>query len=359
MIDVFEIKLHYPIPIFLYTSNIKSIYEFYKFLSELKNDTLVIPLENFEFITIDELDISKSYRLKSVLVPKGEILVKFFLGLLEGLNIYYYFLPIVEINPIGKKLLNKKRKNKNWSIEWKSFLRYINLIKDRMIKFEVFENEFLSLIISNVSYKEPLFYVGELVKLKNKSVYGRIVELREKSVFLDNGEFYNKSDLITIKTQPETNIKHSDSKFMIEFLLKYLNRELIKYGLELVRKEFDFEKVEISKDCLKDFLKNKRINLVFKSEKIKEKFSNFKFPFILDENSEYSFLIDSPRYLKSPKKLYKEVSKLFLNLDHNCPRVYSKIPVKLKLKDGRYLISNNYNSAICNEEEINIGILVL
>lgn len=359
MIDVFEIKLHYPIPIFLYTSNIKSIYEFYKFINELKGETLVVPLENFSFITIDELDISKSYKLKSVLVPKGEILIKFFLGLLEGLNIYHYFLAIVDANPIGKKLLNKKSKSKNWSSEWKSFLRYINLIKDRMIKFEVFEDEFIALIVSNASYKEPSFYVGELVKLKNKPIYGKIIEVREKSVFLDNGEFYNKSDLISIKTYPDKDIKYSDSKFMIEFFLKYLNRELIKYGLELVRKDLEFEKVEVSEDYLKDFLKNKNVNLIFKNEKIKEKYLNFNFAFIIDENSRYSFLIDSPRYLKNPKKLYKEVCKLFLNLDYNCPRVYSKAPVKLKLKDGRYLISNNFNSAICNEEEINISILVL
>jgi len=359
MIDVFEIKLHYPMPIFIYKSNIKSSYEFYKFLNKLKEETIIIINENDEFISFDELEISKNYKLKNVLVPKGNLLAKIFLGFINNLNIYKFFVPIPKSNPFGKKLLNKENRDERWHNEWKNFLKYISLIKDKIIKFDIFEDEYISLIVSKIIYKEPEFKINELVKLKNKSIYGRIIQVREKSVFLDNGEFYNKTDLVKVEFEPYIDLKPSENQFLINFFVKNLNKEIIKYGFELKRKHFEFEKIIEDDINLEELLKDKRVNLIFKNEKIREKYKNFKFPFIIDNNSEISFEIENPSFLKNPKKLYIEILKKFIKLNFNCPRVYSKEPLKLKLKSRDYLIAKNYKSVICKEDEINIILKLL
>jgi len=358
MIDVFEIKIHYPITVFLYQSRIKSIYEFYKFLNKLKEETLIIPNDNFEFFSLDELDYSSEYKLKKVFVPKGKELLKIFLGFLGSLNIYHYFVPIPKSNPFGKKLLNKEKRDEKWYKNWQSLLRYLNLIKNKVIRFNEFEEEFLGLIISDVKFSEPNFKIGEFVKLKNKPIYGKILEIREKSIFLDNGEFYNKEDLFKVIYEPSIYLKPSDSQFIINFFIKEINNELIKYGFELKRKHFEFEKVNDFKEVdLEEFLRNKKIKIVFKNEKIAKKFLNYNFPFEISHNSEISFLIDSLSYLKNLKKLYREIAKKFLNFD--CPRIYSKEAIKLKLKNGNYIVGKNFLSVICSENEIDFVLSVL
>lgn len=358
MIDVFEIKIHYPITIFLYQSKTKSIYEFYKFLNKLKEETLIIPSENFEFFSFDELDYSSEYKLKKVFIPKGKELLKIFLGFLESFNIYHYFVPIPKSNPFGKKLLNKEKRDEKWHKNWQSLLRYLNLIKNKVIRFTEFEEEFLGLIISDIKFSTPKFEIGEFVKLKNKPIYGKILEIREKSIFLDNGEFYNKEDVFKVIYEPSVYLKPSDSQFMINFFIKEINNELIKYGFELKRKHFELEKIENFKEVdLETFLKDKKIKIVFKNENIAKKFSNYNFPFEISNNSEITFLIDSLSYLKNPKKLYKQIAKKFLNF--NCPRIYSKEAVKLKLKNGNFIVGKNFLSVICSENEIDFVLSIL
>lgn len=358
MIDVFEIKLHYPLTIFIYTSSKKSIYEFYKMINKLREETLIVPQNNFEFISFDELDISRDYKLKKVIVPKGELLLRVFLGFLESLNIYQYFVPIPKSNPFGKRLLNKEKRDEKWHKEWQALLKYVSLIKDKVIRFIEFEDKYIALILSKMNLLKPSFEVGEFVKLKKKSQYGRIIEVREKSVFLDDGEFYNKTDLFKVEFEPFIELTPKEHYFLINFFVKNLNRELIKYGFELKRVNFEYEKVQVDFD-LKEFLKGKHVNLIFKNDKIKEKFSNFEFPFIIDSSSDIVFEIKSPNYLKNPKKLYKEIAKKFIKIDYNCPRIYSKEPVKLKLKNNKVIVAKNYISAICNEGEENLILSVL
>ncbi len=358
MVDVFDIKLHYPMPIFIYSSNIKSIYEFYKLINKLKEDTLIIDLGNFEFIAFDELDISKEYKLKKVLVPKGNLLLNIFLGFINNLNLHNYFIPVPKLNPFGKRLLNKERRDELWHDEWKQLLKYISLIKDKFIRFSLFDDEFIALIVSNLRYLEPKFEPNELVKLKKKAIYGRIVEVREKSVFLDNGEFYNKGDLIKVDFEPYTSLKPKDHYFLINFFVKNLNRELIKFGFEMKRKKLEFERIEDNFN-LEEFLRNKRVKIVYKNENIKKKFFNFEFPFIIDDNAEVSFQINSTKYLKKPYLLYKEIAKKFIDIDYNCPRVYSKEAIRFRLKNNKVLVAKNYISAICDEGNEKLILAVL
>ncbi len=343
--DIFDIKLHYPMSIFIYKSNMENIYQFYKFLNRLRNETFIIDLGNFEFISLDELDISRNYRLKKVLVPKGDLLLKVFLGFIDSLGLYHYSVPIPKSNPFGKRLLNKEKRDKTWHDEWQQFLKYISLIKDKFIRFSVFDDEFIGLIVSNATYLEPKFEVNELVKLKKKAIYGRVVEVRKNSVFLDNGEFYNKDDLIRVNFEPCISLKPKDNYFLINFFVKNLNRELIKFGFEMRRKKLEFERVEYDFNS-QEFLRDKRVKIIYKNENIRKKFLNFEFPFIIDDNAKISFQIDSTKYLKKPYLLYKEIAKKFINVDFNCPRVYSKEPVRFKLKNNRVLVAKNYISAM-------------
>jgi hypothetical protein len=232
---ILAIKLHYPMPLYMYSlKKHLSIYEFKNLLKKLSQETIIIPMDNWKFISLDEIEFNKNLKLDSVFVPKGEVLSKVLLGILQSMSIYRYFLPMLKVNPISKRLINRDEKGTK---NWKLMLKYISLIKNKYVVFKHYQGDRIETQIYEIRFEDKhKLEKGDFVKVRGKPLYGTILEVDDGKVYVDFGHFaelFENKEILKIVFDEPKDLNEQEETFIIKFLIKNINSELIKLGFEI------------------------------------------------------------------------------------------------------------------------------
>ncbi len=364
--DVFDVEMHYPVPVFRYSFQLRrhdDIYvgRFLEFLSELAP---VIPLSDREFILLDEIDVRdirfevprdiglKHIKLEEVSVPKGKQLVDIYLALYRYINPFRYFHPSVHSNPIGMALEEKGIEKGHE--KWRRFDRFSTFMKNRIILLEPFEETHIGVKVMRVEFEEGVPREGEPVKVKGKPLYGTAVHVRGEKVVVDLGLYrrtFDISQVQRVRYHYDFDLKKSDYRFVVDYFLEHLNNETIKFGYSIERANLDFE--ELSGVELEDFFRNVRVKLEFEDERLGDKLDASRLPFQLGD-SDISITLSRKMVSQinrgNLKGLYMKLVEKIIPFDMDVPRIYSSGPVMKSLEGKRAYVGGGFYSAICRRE---------
>ena len=365
--DVFDVVMHYPLPVFRYSFSLakpskRTIYELFKILSEMAP---LIPLPDNRFIMLDEIDVKdikyelpphlklKSIKLEEVYVPKGEELVDIFLHLYRYINPYRFFHPSVHSNPIAMKLEEKGIEKSHE--KWKKFNRFATFMKNRVILLRKFEGQYIGVMIYRVEFQEGEIREGMDVKVRGKPLYGRVKRMRDGRAVVELGIFeqeFSLNELHPVKYIYDFQLKKSDYRYIIDYFMEELENETIKYGFSLERTQMEFEK--LPQPNLESAFSDLKVKLEFEKPSMREKLNAQALPFQIDDDASVSVFID--RKLLSQinrgnlKHLYMRLIEKVIPFDMEHPRIYSSILVHHRLNGGRSYVGGGFYSAICKTD---------
>ncbi len=364
--DVFDVEMHYPVPVFRYSFQLKrhddaSTGRFLEFLSELAP---VIPLSEREFILLDEIDVKdirfevppdvglKRIKLEEVSVPRGRQLVDIYLALYRYINPFSYFHPSVHSNPIAMSLAEKGIERGHE--KWKKFDRFATFMKNRIILLEPFEERHIGVRVVKVRFEEGVPQRGEYVKVKGKPLYGTVISVRGRRLLIDFGirrRYFDVSQVQRVIYDYDFSLKKSDYKFVVDYFIEHLNNESVKYGYSLERAHLDFE--ELPAPDFDAFFHNLRVRLEFDEERLRDKLDISRLPFTVGD-SEISISLNRKMVSRinrgNLKDIYMALVEKLIPFRMDVPRIYSSRAVGVSLEGNRAYVGGGFYSAVCRRD---------
>ncbi len=364
--DVFDVEMHYPVPVFRYSFQLRRHDEaltgrFFEFLSHLAP---VIPLSEREFILLDEIDVKdiryevprdiglRRIKLEEVSVPKGRQLVDIYLALYRYINPFRYFHPSIHSNPIAMALEEKGIEKGHE--KWRKFDRFSTFMKNRIILLEPFEETRIGARVMRVEFEEGMPGEGEPVKVKGKPLYGTVVHVKGKGVVVDLGVYrrtFDVSQVQRVRYRYDFDLKKSDYRFVVDYFIEHLNNETIKFGYSIERAHLDFE--SLPEPDLESFFRNVEVKLEFEDERLRERLDTSRLPFRVGDAG-IAIVLDRKMVSQvnrgNLKGIYMRLVERLIPFDMEVPRVYSSVPVSKPLEGKRAYVGGGFYSAICKED---------